>query len=557
MGAATGREHAQGPLRPLRERPFLDLWVAALVSNVGTWMGNVGAAWYMASLSDSPLIVSLVQSATYLPVAMVGLFAGALADVVDRRRLLLTTQTGMMVSAALLAAATFMGLVTPALLLTLMFLFGLAFAFNGPASKAVIDDLVPTPQLPAAVALNGVVVNVGRAAGPALAGVLIAGAGPGAVFAVNAVSFVGALVVLARWQRPTPQAPDPQERVGEALSAGVRFVRFSPHITAVLVRTVAFIASGSALWALVPIVARQELSLESTGYGALLAFFGIGTVGWTGVRERVEERMSPEALVSSATVLFALTMATVAVVRSLSVLYLAMTVGGVAWIALLTSFNVATQTAVAGWVRARGLAAFQTVFMLGMGGGGAIWGAVAQRWGVRAALLSAATGIALGLLTRLRWPMVDLSRLDLSTVGDPGPTPADLGDDPPRGQVLVTVEYTVDADDADEFVRLSQQLGRARRRTGATRWELFQDTDHPSRFVEQFVVRSWPAHLRQHALISAADRALEERVWRLHAGGTPPPTWHMLQVDGQAPLPPQQLDAESRPADEPDAPADD
>jgi MFS family permease len=557
MGAATGGERAQGPLRPLRERPFLDLWIAALVSNVGTWMGNVGAAWYMASLTDSPLVVSLVQSATYLPVAIVGIVAGALADVVDRRRLLLATQTGMMVAAALLATATFMGLVTPALLLTLMFLFGLAFAFNGPASKAVIDDLVPAAQLPAAVALNGVVVNVGRAAGPALAGVLIAGAGPGAVFAVNALSFVGALLVLARWRRPTPPAPGPRERVGEAVSAGVRFVRFSPEITAVLVRTVAFIASGSALWALVPIVASQELSLDSTGYGALLAFFGIGTVGWTGIRERVEERLSPETLVTSATVMFALTMATVAVVRSLSVLYLAMSVGGVAWIALLTSFNVATQTAVAGWVRARGLAAFQTVFMIGMGGGGAVWGAVAQQWGVRTALLAGAVGVALGLLTRLRWPMTDLSRLDLSPVGDPAPAPADLGDDPPGGQVLVTVEYTVDADDAEQFLRLTQLLGPARRRTGASRWELFQDTDRPSRFVEQFVVRSWSAHLRQHELISATDRALEERIWQLHAGDEPPPTWHMLQVDGQVPLRPQRLDTPGATDDRADAPADD
>jgi MFS family permease len=538
---SEGRSTA-GPLRPLRERPFLDLWIAALASNIGTWMQNVGAAWFMASLSDSPLVVSLVQSATYLPVALVGLFAGALADVVDRRRLLLTTQAWMMVAAALLAAVTLSGSTTPVALLGLTFLFGLGFALNGPASKAVIDDLVPTSQLSAAVALNGVVVNVGRAAGPALAGVLIAGAGPGAVFLVNAASFVGVLVVLSRWRRPTPATPSPPEGVGEAMAAGVRFVRFTPEITAVLVRTAAFIVSGSALWALIPLIARGELDLGSTGYGVLLSFFGLGTIGWTAVRDRVEERWSDELVVTAATVLFAAVMAALALTRSLSVLYVAMTAGGVAWIALLTSFNVATQTAVPGWVRARGLAAYQVVFMCGMGGGGALWGLVAERWGVTTAMLVAAGGVVAGLAGRVRWPMPDLSRMDLRIAGDPAPDPPDLGGQPPPGQVLVTVEYTVDADDVEEFLTVAARLGPARRRTGATRWELFQDSAAPTRFLEQFVVRSWLAHVRQHRLATTEDRALEEHVWSFHRGDGVPPTWHHVQVGEGPPLPPDSDD---------------
>lgn len=528
-----------GPLRPLRERPFLDLWIAALVSNIGTWVQNVGAAWFMASLSDSPLVVSLVQSATYLPVALVGLFAGALADVVDRRRLLLITQAWMMVAAAVLAVVTLAGATTPILLLGLTFLFGLGFALNGPASKAVIDDLVPTQQLSAAVALNGVVVNVGRAAGPALAGVLIAGVGPGAVFGVNAVSFVGALVVLSRWRRPDPAPLSPPERVGEAVAAGVRFVRFTPEITAVLVRTALFITGGSALWALVPLIARGQLGLESTGYGVLLSFFGLGTIAWTAVRDRVEERWSGEVVVICATVLFAAVMAALALGRTLSLLYLAMAAGGVAWIALLTSFNVATQTAVPGWVRARGLAAYQVVFMCGMGGGGALWGAVAERWGVAPAMLVAAGAVLAGLAGRLRWPMPDLSRMDLRLVGDPAPEPEVPGDRPPTGQVLVTVEYTVDAGDVDEFLTAAARLGPARRRTGATRWELFQDSGAPTKFVEQFIVRSWQAHVRQHRLATAQDRALEEHVWSFHRGDGVPPTWHLVRVrEGPPPVPP-------------------
>lgn len=427
---------------------------------------------------------------------------------------------------------------TPPVLLGLIVVFGIGFAFNGPASKAVIDDLVPDAQLSAAVALNGVVINVGRAAGPALAGVLIAGVGPGAVFGVNALSFIGALIVLARWRRPQAEPLGPPERMTEAVASGVRFVRFTPEVTTVLVRTAAFIGCGSALWAMVPIIAKEQLSLDSTGYGVLLAFFGIGTVAWTGVRERVEEHVSIEWIVVAATVLFAATMGALAVVRSLGALYLTMAVAGVAWIALLTSFNVATQTALPGWVRARGLAAFQTVFMLGMGLGGAVWGAAAQQWGAQTALLLGAAGVLAGLVTRVRWPMPDLSSADLAVVGDPGPDPVDLGAHPPSSDVLVTVEYRIDPDHAHEFLHYARQLEPARRRTGARRWGLFQDTDDPTQFVEEFTVGSWQAHLRQHRLATAADRDLEEAVWRYHRDDGAPPTWHRLRVGDTAPLPP-------------------
>ena len=395
----------------------------------------------------------------------------------------------------------------------------------------MIDDLVPEAQLPAAVALNGVVVNVGRAAGPALAGVLIAGVGPGAVFAINAVSFVGVLVVLTRWRRTTPPAPGPREGVGEAVAAGVRFVRFMPEITAVLVRTAAFIFSGSALWALIPIVARQELDLESVGYGTLLAFFGMGTIGWTGVRERVEEKLSPEVIVTGATVLFSAVMVIVALVRSLGALYVTMALGGVAWIALLTSFNVATQTAVPGWVRARGLATFQTVFMLGMGAGGAIWGTVAEQWGVRAAMLAAAAGVfrrscdqAALADDRPVAPGPDDGRRPGTRTGGsrrrPAPRPrAGVGRVRHRGRR------------GRRFPATGGGLEPARRRTGASRWGLFQDTDRPRVFVEQFLVRSWQAHVRQHRLATAADRVLEQRVWRFHRGDGVPPTRHLLRVD--------------------------
>jgi len=264
---------------PLAEPAFRALWIAALASNVGYWMQNVGAVWLMTRLSSSAVLVALVQTATSLPVMLVGLPAGALADVVDRRRLLLVTQTWMLASAAALALLTLAGLATPWLVLAFTFLLGLGNAVNAPAWQAVIPELVGPEQTSAAVALNSVQFNIGRALGPALGGLLVAVAGPEAVFALNALSFLGVIFVLWRWRRPEQDVIGGGERVLGAIGSGLRYLRHAPPLRAVLYRTSLFILPASALWALLPLVATRELGLGATGYGVLLGGLGAGSIG--------------------------------------------------------------------------------------------------------------------------------------------------------------------------------------------------------------------------------------------------------------------------------------
>src|SRR5712671_7100519 len=340
---------------PLSHPVFRVLWIASLVSNIGAWMQNVCAAWAMTSLSPSPLMVALVQSATSLPVLVVGLPAGAVADIVDRRRLLLVTQCWMLVAAGLLAVLAFLGLMTATTLLALTFALGIGVAMNTPTWQAITSELVPASELTRAVTLNALPVNIGRAIGPALGGVLVAAAGPALVFALNAVSFVAVLAVVYRWRREAPRALLPAERVIGAPRAGLRYARHAPPLAAVLVRLGLFMVCASAFWALLPVIARRDLGLSALGYGLLLTCFGFGAVVGAALLPRMKRRFTVDAVVALATVLFALVSALTALWRFIPGLGIAMMLGGVAWIAMMASLNGAAQTAVPAWVRARAL----------------------------------------------------------------------------------------------------------------------------------------------------------------------------------------------------------
>src|SRR5213594_608103 len=356
---------AESAWTPLSHPVFRALWIASLVSNIGTWMQNVSAAWAMTSFSPSPLMVALVQSATSLPVFVVGLPAGAVADIVDRRRLLLVTQTWMLAAAALLAVLAFVDLMTPTTLLVLTFALGIGVAMNTPTWQAITPELVPPSELTRAVALNALPINIGRAIGPAIGGVLVAAAGPALVFALNAASFVAVLAVVYRWRRQAPRALLPAERVIGATRAGLRYARHAPQLAAVL-----------------PVIARRELGLSALGYGLLLTCFGFGAVVGAALLPRVKRRFTVDAVVALATVLFALVSALTAFWRFIPGLGIAMMLGGVAWIAMMASLNGAAQTAVPAWVRARALGIYLLVFQGGLGVGSALWGLAAQHVGV-------------------------------------------------------------------------------------------------------------------------------------------------------------------------------
>lgn len=526
-GKAHGERRAGGVWSPLRYPVFRAFWLAVLASQIGTWMQNAGAAWLMTTLAASPALVALMQTATSLPTFLVGLPAGALADIVDRRRLLLATQGWMLLAAAVLAVLTFAGVVTPALLLLLTFAIGFGVALTGPAWQATSPHLVPAEELPGAVALNGVAVNVGRAVGPAAGGLLLAVAGAGAVFLANAASFVGMLAVVARWRPRSSERTLPAERLTGAIRAGLRYLRHAPPLQAVLVRTAGFVLGASALFALLPVVARRELGLGSAGFGLLLAVLGVGAIAGAGLLARARRTLPPDRLVLAATALFAGGILALALARSLAFVFPAMFAAGVAWIAAMASFNVAAQTATPRWVRARALAAYLLVFQGGLALGSVVWGAVAETTSVSTALLAASVFLGASVLAATRFRLAAARKADLTPYRWPEPLVRhELEGD--RGPVLVTVEYRIEPADEPEFFALMRELGRTRRRDGAYRWGLYRDVADPQRFVETFLVESWLEHLRQHRRGTEADRALLDRIHRLHSGESPPPVTHLL-----------------------------
>jgi len=523
------RPPAPSALAPLARPVFRALWVAALVSNVGFWMQNVGAVWQVGTASGSAALVALVQTATSLPIVLLALPAGAAADVVDRRRLLLATQSWMLVSAAALCAATMLGLASPAVVLALTFMLGLGNAANAPAWLATIPELVGSRLLSQAVALNSAGFNIGRAVGPAIGGLVVAAAGPAAVFGLNAVSYLGVLAVLWRWRR-RPQDLGAGEQVVGAIGAGVRYVRFSPPLRAVLVRTALFILPASALWALLPVVARGRLGLGATGFGLLLGALGVGSVAGAAALPRLRRVVPIDRRVMAGTGLFALATVALAVSGSPALVGLAMVAAGMAWLAILTSFNVATQTAVPRWVRARALAVYLLVFQGGLAGGSALWGVAAGRLGERAALLAAAASFGLGLAAALRWRLQGIGALDLSPSVRPEPVTV-VDPDPDDGPVLVLIRYRVDPARAEEFATAMRSLRRVRRRDGAYRWGVFEDVADPGCFVETYVVRSWAEHLRQHERFTAEDLAVRDRARSFHVGEGEPAVSHFIHPD--------------------------
>src|SRR5215831_3560070 len=515
---------------PLREPLFRSLWIASVASNIGTWMQNVGAAWLMTALTPSPVMVALVQAATSLPVFLVGLPAGALADIIDRRRLLLWTQGWMLASAAVLGLLTLVGITTPWVLLTLTFALGLGAAMNAPAWQAIVPDLVPRAELSAAVALNGTSFNLARAVGPALGGLIIAAAGTAAVFLLNAASFLGVLIVLYRWQRPQSASLLPPEHVFGAMRAGVRYVRHAPALHAVLLRIGSFIVCGTALWALLPLVAQQGLGLGAIGYGGLLGCLGLGAVAVAILLPRAQRKVAINSLVAGATGLFAATTLVVAYEHSVVLVSAAMMAGGMVWMVLMSTFTVAVQTAVPAWVRARALAVYMLVFQGGMAVGSALWGAVATHTGIPTALLSAALGLIVGFIALARYRLPPVDGRDVTATlhwDEPVVVRQPRPDD---GPVLVLIEYRIAPEQAHEFARAMRALRLVRLRDGAFRWGLFGDTADPGRYIETFVVESWAEHLRQHERMTVGDREVRNRATAFHIGDTPPVVSHFISA---------------------------
>ena len=496
--------------RPLRSPTFRNLLIADVVSDVGTFMQSVGAAWLMVSLHGGPMYVALIQTASALPFFVLALPAGAIGDIVDRRKLILLTETWMLAVALVLAMMTMAGMMSPALLLILTFALSAGDAFETPTWRAVLPELVQKEDLAAASALNGIEFNFARAIGPALAGFIIALAGIGTAFVLNTVSFVGVILVVARWKRPAVKRATPPETVTGATVAAIRYVRYSPAIRAVMSRAGAAMFFASGLLALLPSVA-QRLNGSPVGYGVLLGSFGCGAVLGALVMQRARARWSAEVTVSTGIAIFGLTTITAGVLHNLAPLGAILLIGGAAWIAFISLFNVQVLNQAPDWVRARVLAVSMLVFQGAVAAGSATWGAVAARAGLRTALLYAGIGVIMTTALGLFFPMAEAS-VDL-TPWNHWRLPAvfDINADA-GGPVLVTVEYHVDPDRLTEFIKTMHQYGRVRRRDGASRWGICRDLENAGRYLETFIVSSWAEHLRQHDRFTRADSQLEERL---------------------------------------------
>ncbi len=379
---------------PVREPLFRNLWIASVISYTGTWMQNVGAGWLMTSLTMSPFMVSLVTAASSLPVFLVILPAGALADLVDRRRLLLVTQSWMVLAAVALGVLTLFGMVTPWVLLGFTFLLGIGAVMNDPAWQAITPEVVSGERFHAAVALNSAGYNVARAIGPALGGLLIAVANSGVVFLLNAVSFLGVIGFLYRWKRRPHERPASGRHVMPAIRIGVQYLRQTPEVRAVLVRTAMFSFSASVLLALLPVVARP---FGAAGYGAMLAVFGVGALAGAALLPACRARTPVNKVVVWASILYALSVCFFGNLQALWALFPALFAAGVGWIMVVASLNVSAQTTCPAWVRARMLSIYLLVLQGGMAAGSATWGLVATRFGVGTAMLVAAIALLIGL----------------------------------------------------------------------------------------------------------------------------------------------------------------
>jgi len=396
----------------LRRPLFRALWIASLTSSIGTWMHELGAAWLMTSLTLSPVMVALMQTAASLPIVLLVLPAGAIADMIDRRRMLLFTQGWMLASATALGVLTVLGATTPWLLLILTFALGAGAAMNAPAWQATTSEAVPRAELPAAVVLTGLGLNLARAVGPAVGGVIVIATGAWAVFLLNAASFLGVIIVLSRWRRTIQPKQSPSRPVLNTIGEVIRYASQTSALRAVLVRTGVVVPFASALWALLPLLARYELELNCFGYGTLFGFLGVGSVIGAIFLPKLQSHFSTDTLVAAATIMFAAAIAALAEVRHFGLLCLILMVAGMAWITLMTSFNLATQTAVPSWIRGRALGLYLLIFHGGMAVGSVLWGAVTQHAGVAVALLGAAGGLLVSLVAIAWYPFKEIEQSD-------------------------------------------------------------------------------------------------------------------------------------------------
>lgn len=521
---------APHPSSPFAFAIFRDVWIANLASRFGGLIQSVGASWLMISLAASPVLVSLVQTATTLPIMLLALVAGALADTFDRRKLMIVAQVFMLVVSVALSACAYAGLLTPWLLLTFTFLIGCGAALNGPAWQASVGEMVPRPVLPAAVALNSMGFNVARSTGPAIGGVIVATVGAAAAFAVNAVSYLGLIFVLARW-RPATAARStlPREPLGAAMVAGLRYVAMSPNILSVMIRAAVFGIGAGAVPALMPLMARDLVTGGPLTYGLLLGAFGVGAVGGAFFATPLRQRKSSEAIVRTALIAFAVASVIAAESRWLPLTMLALLIGGAGWVMALSTFNVTVQLSAPRWVVARALALYQMAAFGGMAVGSWIWGMVTEGWGVPTALLLSAVVLLLCAAIGLRFALPKADALNLDPLGRWQEPKLPMTLEPRSGPIVVTVAFHIDQADIPAFQVAMAERRRIRLRDGARGWSLLRDLEDPTIWIERYHSPTWTEYIRHNQRRTHTDADIGATLRALHRGPGQPVVHRMIE----------------------------
>ncbi|MDE1162695.1 MAG: MFS transporter [Acidobacteriaceae bacterium] len=524
-----------GPFEPLKIPLFRDRWVASTVSSVGTWMQDTAGTWLMTALTTSPLLIALMQTAASLPVLFLGLLAGATADIYDRRRLLIFWQAWMLVSVGVLTILTFFGVVSPWALLAFTFLLNIGSAMNNPAWQAIVPELVPHDQLPAAVTLNAASNNIARAVGPALGGLMIAVfthavTGAAWVFAFNAVSFAGVIWILWQWHRQAIfKSALPAERIAGSVRSGLRFVRYSPTLQGSLIRAFAFSFFVSAVWSLLALVAKSDLKQGAMGYGILNGCLGLGAVVAATTLSRIRQKLSADKLLAMTSIYYVLALLVLAWVKMPAVVIATLLGAGFCWTSTMSTLNVSVQLSVPQWVYARALGTYLMTFQGGLAIGSVVWGAIAEHYSTRVSLTCSAVGLALSLPFTLRIHILKGALPDLTPYQFKRPIPQfPTAPHPEDGPVRVSIEYCVKPENYAAFTRAIHELEGARLRDGAIRWGIYRDAAMPDHLNETFVMESWLDYLRSRERTTLADQEIRERVWALHSGDGPPAVTHQV-----------------------------
>jgi MFS family permease len=516
---------------PLRHAQFRRFYVGAIGAAVGYTMQSTVAAWLMATLTPSPFMVALVQTASTAPALLFGLIAGALADIIDRRRVILVTQIVLVCSAALLGTLELLGLIGPASLLAFTFLIGTGFTVYLPAQGASVNDLVERAEIPRAVALNAVAFNVARAVGPALAGAIAAAVGSGSAMLASAAFFGIMVVAVQGWRGPKRTIPGVPETIISGIESGLRYTRHSPLMRALVLHNFSFTLCASALWALLPVIARDQLGLGAGGYGMLSAGFGVGAITSAMLVPRGLHRTSINTMVIASVALWFVAALLIAWTSSTALALVGAFGCGASWVCCLASLSAGTQSSAPAWVRARSVAMNLISGQIAMAVGAALWGSVASASGIRIALAASAGGMLLlvGINRAMRLRMGDEAMV---TPGMPLPELVVATEPrPDDGPVLIQVEYRIDEPNQDEFLHLIRNNETVRRRNGAIDWRVFRDLAEDARFVERFVIASWAEYVRLRTRMTVADREIQAQIEGLQQTGVPVRVSRLIGVD--------------------------